>query len=41
MKPIIEDYKSENFTAREYVVYGIIAPVLLFTACIVSELIIG
>ncbi len=41
MNKIIEDYKRENFTPREYVVYGIIAPVSLFAACILSNLIIG
>lgn len=41
MNKIIEDYKRENFTARECVVYGIIAPIILFAACILSNLIIG
>jgi len=29
MKEIIEDFKRENFTAKEWVVYGIIVPLLL------------
>ncbi len=41
MNKIIEDFKDENFTPREYVVYGIIAPVILFAACALSNLIIG
>ena len=30
---VIEDYKRENFTAKEWVVYGIIAPILLIIIC--------
>ncbi len=40
MNKIIEDFKDEGFTTREYVIYGIIAPVILFAACIISEIII-
>ena len=28
MKEIIEDFKRENFTAKEWVVYGIIVPIV-------------
>jgi hypothetical protein len=28
-----KDIMSENFTRREYVVYGIVAPVLLVLVC--------
>ena len=30
---VIEDYKRENFTATEWVVYGIIVPTLLIIIC--------
>ena len=33
MKEIIEDYKRENFTTKEWVKYGIIAPLLLIIIC--------
>ena len=36
MREIIEDYKREQFTAKEWVKYGIIAPIvyILITAII-------
>ena len=34
MKDIIEDYKKERFTLREWVVYGIVAPAALIVLCI-------
>ena len=37
MKELLEimgkDIKSENFTRREYVVYGIVAPLVLVLMC--------
>lgn len=41
MDNIIEDFKNENFTAKECVIYGVFAPVALFAACIISNIIIG
>lgn len=41
MNKIIEDIKGEKFTAKEYVLYGIVAPTLVFMACVLSELIIS
>ena len=34
-----KDIKSENFTMREIVVYGIIAPLGLIAACVLAEII--
>lgn len=36
MKEIIDDIKSENFTKRQFVVYGIIVP-LAFVAITIIE----
>jgi len=42
MKELFEilskDIKSENFTRKEIVVYGIIAPICLIAACVVAEM---
>jgi hypothetical protein len=34
-----KDIMSENFTRRELVVYGIIAPLALIAACVLAEVI--
>lgn len=34
-----KDYMSEGFTKREWMIYGIIAPVVLVIGCVVAELI--
>lgn len=39
MNKIIEDIKAEGFTAKECVLYGILAPALVFMTCALSELI--
>lgn len=41
MNKILEDYKSENFTKREIITYGVLAPLALIAACALSEIIIG
>ena len=33
MNDIIKDLLSENFTRRQYVVYGIVAPLVLVLLC--------
>jgi len=33
MKIMGKDIMSENFTSREYVVYGIVAPLVLVLVC--------
>lgn len=33
MNDIIKDFLSEKFTRREYVVYGIVAPLVLVIVC--------
>lgn len=33
MNDIINDIKSEKFTSRQYVVYGIVAPLVLVLVC--------
>lgn len=39
MKRIIDDIKAENFTKREFIVYGIIAPLALVAVAILGGLI--
>jgi len=41
MDRILEDFKSENFSKREIIVYGVLAPLAAFAVCIASELILG
>lgn len=36
---MMKDILSENFTRRELVVYGIIAPLALIAACVLGEFI--
>lgn len=38
MKQIIDDIKAENFTRREFIVYGIIAPLALVVVTILGGL---
>ena len=38
MKEIIDDIKSENFTKRQFVVYGIIVPLALVAITIIEGL---
>lgn len=38
MKKILDDIKAENFTKREFVVYGIIAPLALVVVTIIAGL---
>lgn len=38
MKQIIDDIKAENFTKREFIVYGIIAPLALVAVTILGGL---
>ena len=37
MNDIIKDFLSENFTRRQYVVYGIVAPLVLVLLCGMAE----
>lgn len=43
MKELFEilskDIMSENFTRREFVLYGIVAPLALIAACVIAEVI--
>lgn len=36
---MMKDILSENFTKREYVIYGIVAPLGLLAACVLAEVI--
>lgn len=36
MKRIIDDIKAENFTKRDFIVYGIIAPLALVVVTILA-----
>lgn len=38
MKQIIDDIKAENFTKKEFIVYGIIAPLALVVVTILGGL---
>lgn len=37
IKIMAKDILKENFTRKEYIVYGIIAPLGLIAACMVAE----
>ena len=37
MEDIIKDFKSENFTLSEIVIFGIVYPLALTAACIFTE----
>ena len=34
---IIEDYRKEGFTRRDYFIYGILAPMAFTAACILAS----
>ena len=34
-----KDFQAEGFTRREWVIYGIIAPVVLVIGCVIADLI--
>lgn len=36
---LMKDIYSEHFTRREYIVYGVIAPLVLFAAIVLAGLI--
>lgn len=36
---MMKDILSEEFTKREYVIYGIVAPLGLLAACVLAEVI--
>lgn len=38
MKEIIDDIKAENFTKKEFVIYGIIVPLALVAATMIGGL---
>ena len=40
LKMMEKDYMSEGFTAREWVIYGVIAPMVLVIGCVIGELIV-
>ena len=35
-----KDIMSENFLLREWVIYGIVAPMVLVIGCVIGELIV-
>lgn len=39
IKIIVKDYQEEGFTRKEYIVYGVVVPVLLILATGIGELI--
>lgn len=40
MKQIIDDIKAENFNKKEFIVYGIIAPLALVVVTILGGLLV-
>lgn len=34
-----KDIMSENFSLREWIVYGVVAPVVLIAGCVIAEMI--
>lgn len=36
MKDLLNDYKNEGFTLREWFFYGILAPVALIAICLLA-----
>jgi len=36
MKELIDDILNEDFTKREVVVYGLVAPILLILVCLLA-----
>lgn len=38
MKDIIKDFKDEGFSLREWVIYGVLAPLGLIAVCLVASL---
>lgn len=34
---ILEDFKEEGFTRRDYIIYGVLAPIALIALCIFTE----
>lgn len=36
---LLKDIKSEDFTTREYIIYGVIAPLGVIAACVLAEVI--
>lgn len=36
---MLKDYQEDGFSRREWIVYGVIAPVALILVCLLSELI--
>ena len=37
LKLMEKDYMSEEFSKREWVIYGIIAPVVLVIGCVIAD----
>ena len=40
MNRIIQDYKDEHFTLREWLVYGLVWPTVMLTVCIIADAIL-
>ena len=39
LKMMEKDYLSEGFSRKEWVIYGIVAPMVLVIGCVIGELI--
>ena len=37
LKMMEKDYMSEGFTKREWVIYGIVAPMVLVIGCVIAD----
>ena len=38
MNDIIKDYKEENYTLREWIIYGVIVPAIFIAVCLLASL---
>ena len=38
MKDIIKDFREEGYTLREWVIYGVLAPVGLVALCLLASI---
>lgn len=36
---LLKDIASDDFTTREYIIYGIVAPLVLIAGCVVATII--
>ena len=37
MNDILKDFKDDNFTKKEFIIYGVIAPLLFISLCLFAS----